>query len=204
MNDGARGHWDEVYGTKAADAVSWYEPAPERSLALVRAAGTARTAPVIDIGGGLSQLADELVAGGYLDVSVLDISAEAIRRRGDRGAPVHGIVADITTWRPERRYAVWHDRAVLHFLTQEADRAAYRRALLEGLADDGEAIIATFAPDGPERCSGLAVRRYGREDIQAFLGDAFDIVGSETFDHRTPGGATQRFHVARLRRPLAE
>ncbi|MCE3288527.1 MAG: Methyltransferase type 12, partial [Caulobacter sp.] len=160
--------------------------------------GAGKDAPVIDIGGGLSRLADELVLAGHTDVTVLDISAEAIRKRADRDGPVAGIVADITRWRPERRYAVWHDRAVLHFLTREEDRAAYRRALTEGLAEDGEAIIATFAPDGPERCSGLPVRRYGREDIEAFLGKAFVVVESGGFDHVTPGGATQRFHFARL------
>lgn len=200
MTDSSQSHWDGVYGVKAEDAVSWYEPAPTLSLDLVARIGAPMDAAVIDIGGGLSRLADELVAAGHTDVTVLDISEEAIRKRGERGGPVRGIVADITAWGPERRYGVWHDRAALHFLTREEDRAAYRRALIEGLTHDGEAIIATFAPDGPERCSGLQVRRYGREDIEGFLGEAFVVVESGVFDHVTPSGATQKFHFARLRR----
>lgn len=200
MADGRRAHWDGVYGTREEDDVSWFEPEPRLSLDLVGRTGAPPDAAVVDIGGGLSRLADVLVEAGRSDVTVLDISAEAIARRTARGGPVKGVVADITAWTPDRRYRVWHDRAVLHFLTDEADRAAYRRALLAALEPEGQAVIATFAPSGPERCSGLSVRRYGRADLEAFLGPDLEIVEAFEFDHVTPREAVQRFHVARLKR----
>ncbi|MCX7586513.1 class I SAM-dependent methyltransferase [Phenylobacterium sp. 58.2.17] len=198
-----RSHWDTVYGTKAATEVSWFEPSADLSLALIARAGVAFDAPIIDIGGGLSPLADGLAAAGYGDVTVLDVSAEAIRLRLARQAsevPIRGIAADLLTWRPDRSYQVWHDRAVLHFLTEASDQARYRRTLMDALVPGGQAIIATFAPSGPERCSGLPVRRYGPEDLQALMGPDFTMVESFEFDHLTPGGQTQRFHVARLER----
>lgn len=193
-----QGHWNSVYGTKAETDVSWFEAEPELSLDLIRRADVSSDDAIIDIGSGLSQMADALCEVGHTDVTVLDISEEAIRKRAERGGAVKGIVADITAWTPQRRYRVWHDRAVLHFLTGDDDRAGYKRALLAGLEPGGQAIIATFAPSGPERCSGLPVRRYGREDLEAFLGDAFDILESFEFDHVTPAGSVQRFHVGRL------
>ncbi len=197
-----QGHWNTVYGTKADDDVSWFEAAPALSLDLIRKTDVPADAPVVDIGGGLSHLADALVEAGHTDVTVLDISREAIRKRAERGGAVQGIVTDITAWTPERRYRVWHDRAVLHFLTDETDRAAYRRALLAGLEPGGQVIIATFAPSGPEQCSGLPVRRYGRGDLETWLGDGFDMVESFEFDHVTPAQRVQRFHVGRLTRRL--
>jgi len=196
-------HWDKVFASRGEAEVSWYEAEPTTSLEMVGRSGVDRSAPIIDVGGGIARLVDRLREEGYSDLTVLDISAEAIRRlleRQPEGAPVEGIVADITAWRPPRRYALWHDRAVLHFLTEESDRAGYRRTLMEALAPGGTAIIMTFAPEGPERCSGLPVRRYGRHDLEAFLGDAFALEESLAFDHPTPGGAHQRFHAARLRR----
>ena len=195
-------HWDDVYSRKAENEVSWFEASPSRSLELIERAKIARSAPVVDVGGGLSRLADSLVGAGYADVTVLDISREAVRRllaRQRPEAPVHGVVGDVTAWQPVRRYALWHDRAVLHFLTDEADRTAYRSTLLAALAPQGQVVIATFAPGGPERCSGLPVRRYGREDLQAWLGDEFVLLESFEFDHATPGGAVQRFHAGRFR-----
>jgi trans-aconitate methyltransferase len=131
---------------------------------------------------------------------VLDISEAAIRRQVERGGRARVIVADITRWTPRRRYQVWHDRAVLHFLTEDADWAGYRRALLAGLEPGGQVIIATFAPSGPDRCSGLPVRRYGREELESFLGDESEVVESFEFDHVTPAERVQRFHVGRLKR----
>ncbi|MDP1737824.1 MAG: class I SAM-dependent methyltransferase [Caulobacter sp.] len=200
MTDSRQCHWDGVYETRAEDEVSWFEVTPGASLDLIRRTNVPLDAAIIDVGGGLSHLAGTLVANGYSDVTVLDISDVAIRQLAARHQAVKGLVADITDWTPKRRYQVWHDRAVLHFLTDEADRAAYRRALLAGLEPGGQAIIATFAPTGPDRCSGLPVRRYGREDLEAFLGDAFLMVESFEFDHVTPAGRVQRFHVGRLRR----
>ncbi|MDR5728491.1 MAG: class I SAM-dependent methyltransferase [Terriglobia bacterium] len=198
-----RQHWDDVYGRKAENEVSWFEALPSRSLELIEQTGADRSAPIIDIGGGLSRLADALVAEGYSDVTVLDISSEAIRRllaRQKASTLVRGIVSDVTVWQPDRIYAVWHDRAVLHFLIDEADRAVYRAKLLAALAPQGHVIIATFAPSGPERCSGLPVRRYGREDLRSWLGNEFTLLDSFEFDHTTPSGAVQRFHVGRFQR----
>jgi SAM-dependent methyltransferase len=200
-------HWDAVYGTKAEDEVSWFEASPRISLELIRRSGVHKTSPIIDIGGGVSRLPASLMAAGYSDVTVLDVSAEAIARLTERQVPngaVKGIVADVTTWQPDRAYWLWHDRAVLQFLTDEADRESYRETLLRALAPGGQAIIATFAPSGPERCSGLPVRRYGAAEIEAFAGSGFTMQESFEFDHTTPAGLIQRFHVARLmrRRPM--
>ena len=199
---GRKAHWDVVYATKAEDEVSWYEPFPETSLELIARTGVPKHAAIIDIGGGLSRLADRLAANGYSDLTRLDISSEAIDRLATRqgpGSPIEGIVADVSTWRPERRYDVWHDRAVLHFLIEEADRAHYRNNLLAALRPGGQAVIATFAPSGPERCSGLAVRRYDGRELAEFLGGEFAELESFEFDHRMPGGGMQRFHVGRFR-----
>lgn len=200
MTDSRQCHWDGVYETRAETDVSWFEATPELSLDLIQRTSVPLDAAIIDVGGGLSHLADALVELGRSDVTVLDISETAIAKLDRHGERVLGIVADITAWIPDRRYRVWHDRAVLHFLTGDEDRAAYKRALLAGLEPDGQVIIATFAPSGPERCSGLPVRRYGREDLEAFLGDAFDVIESFAFDHVTPSGGVQRFHVGRLQR----
>jgi trans-aconitate methyltransferase len=184
--------------------VSWFEADPRLSRDLVARTGAARGSPIIDVGGGLSALARRLAEDGYSDLTVLDVSAEAVRRAvgeaGPAGTAIRGVVADVTTWRPDRRYAVWHDRAVLHFLVGDAERNAYRRTLEQALAPGGQAVIATFAPSGPDRCSGLAVRRYGGPDLRAFLGDGFEVLESFEFDHRTPAGAVQRFHVGRAAR----
>src|SRR5579859_4125248 len=144
-------HWDQVYAEKAEDAVSWFEARPETSLALLHSAGIARTDALIDVGGGASRLVDALLQEGFSDVTVLDIAAAALEksraRLGDDAGKAQWIAADITRWRPERRYRLWHDRAVFHFLTDPQDREAYRRTLEAGLAPGGMALIASFALD---------------------------------------------------------
>lgn len=195
-------HWDEVYATKPADAVSWYEETPRVSLDMIAATGVEKDASVLDIGGGLSRLADHLVASGWTDVTVLDLSAEAIARllaRVGAGSAVRGIVGDVTTWTPDRTYSIWHDRAVLHFLIDEPDRVRYRETLRAALAPGGCAIISTFAPTGPERCSGLPVRRYAAEELDEFLGIEFSCEDALEVEHRTPSGSTQNFISARYR-----
>lgn len=200
MQTGRAGHWDAVYGTKADTAVSWFEPVPDLSLALVAQAGTARDAAVIDVGGGASRLADALLARGFADLTVLDLSAAALALTAARLRALPGaaaarlafIAADVTAWRPDRSYALWHDRAAFHFLTDAADRAAYAAAL-SAAVPQGHAIIATFAPDGPERCSGLPVARHDAASVQAVLGPDWRIVAEVPHDHATPGGAVQRF-----------
>lgn len=195
-------HWDSVYATKAETEVSWFQDNPGISLGLIAQAGLAREAAVIDIGGGASRLADALLELGYSHITVLDIAAAALEksqaRLGPKAAQIAWLVADITQWQPPQTYALWHDRAVFHFLTEAADRAAYKRALLAGTQADSHVVIASFAPDGPERCSGLPVRRYSPQSLQAELGSDFRLENSRQDEHRTPGGNIQRFQFSRF------
>lgn len=202
-------HWDRVFARRDEAAVSWYEPSPDLSQAQIRRLGLDRDAPIVDVGTGLSRLPDRLLGLGYRDLTLLDVSAEAIargeQRRREAGlgaaAAVSTVVADVTAWRPERRFRLWHDRVVLHFLTDEAERDAYRRVLEAALVPGGHALVATFAPDGPERCSGLPVRRYGPSELAEFAAPTLELVDSIAFDHSTPTGAIQRCHLGHLRRP---
>ncbi|MDD2776916.1 MAG: methyltransferase domain-containing protein [Gallionella sp.] len=201
----AKQHWETVYATKATDAVSWFQPQAATSLKLIQATGAAPTDPVIDVGGGASTLVDGLLANGFANVSVLDLSGAALAasraRLGEQAATVQWLEADITQVAlPAQRYAVWHDRAVFHFLVDEADRAAYRKRLLNALQSNGQVIIATFAENGPTQCSGLPIRRYRAEELHAELGESFELVDSYTEEHRTPSGAIQQFVYVHLRR----
>lgn len=193
----AQEHWNRVYGTKAETEVSWFQRRPEKSLKLIEAAAPDRSAPIIDVGGGASRLADELLHVGYADVSVLDISEAALARSkarlGAEAASVSWIVADITQWQPARTWGVWHDRAVFHFLTDSARQTAYIEALKKATAPGSVCIISTFALDGPERCSGLPVERYSAATLASRLGAGFELVAEEAERHVTPGGAFQSF-----------
>lgn len=202
MSDKA--HWDRIYQNKGEDEVSWHQERPLMSLRLMERAGLAPDAPIIDVGGGASHLVDTLLTQGYSDVTVLDLAASALdqarSRLGERAEAVTWIEADATAWQPERTYRLWHDRAVFHFLTEPADRAAYLANLEAALPVGGFAVIATFGPEGPERCSGLPVARYSPESLQATLGTRFEQVAVEAEEHRTPGGQTQQFVGCLFRR----
>lgn len=201
---GRHAHWEEVYRTKATDAVSWYQPVPQPSADLLTLAGATPRSAIVDIGGGASTLVDWLLAKGFRDVTVLDLSPAALEaartRLGAAAAAVTWIAADITDWRPARTYDVWHDRAAFHFLTDPADRASYVERLRTALRPGGHAVIGTFAPDGPEKCSGLPVERYDAEKLAAALGGGFRLVDSRRHEHVTPWGAMQRFHFGTFRR----
>jgi ubiquinone/menaquinone biosynthesis C-methylase UbiE len=191
-------HWENVYKTKATDAVSWYQQYPERSLRLVRETGVPLDAPIIDIGGGASKLVDELLESGYSNLTVLDISAAALaaaqQRLGDRSESVKWIESDITgVSLPKQAFDVWHDRAVFHFLTSAADRKTYIEKVLHAIKPGGHVIIATFAEDGPEKCSGLPVMRYSAEALSAELGEQFKLIKHEKEEHHTPFGTVQSF-----------
>ncbi len=193
-----RFHWETVYRTKAPDAVSWYAPHLDTSLALIARTATSPSSAIIDVGGGEATLVDDLLARGYTDVSVLDISAEAIRvARGRLGAAADGVdwrVADITqTTLPEQRYDVWHDRAVFHFLLEREQRAAYVRQVARAMRPGGSVIVATFGPEGPTKCSGLDIVRYDAAGLHDEFGPAFRLVESTTELHQTPFGTTQQF-----------
>jgi SAM-dependent methyltransferase len=197
-------HWENVYRTKDEREVSWFQEAPSVSLELIRSTGATRGSAIVDIGGGASRLVDALVLEGYRSVTVLDLSESALAaakaRLGPAAAEVTWIVADVVRWRPLQHYAVWHDRAAFHFLTDAADRDAYVACLRDALQPGGHAIIATFALDGPERCSGLPVVRYDAASLGTVLGNGFDLVETRRHDHHTPMGSTQRFQFSVFRR----
>ena len=201
---GTRSHWEEVYSTKAETAVSWFQPHSVRSLELIASAAPDRASAIVDIGGGASRLVDDLIAKGYTDLTVLDVAEAALEksrtRLGREAGKVAWIAADITQWRPPRAFAVWHDRAVFHFLTEPDSQAAYLSALEAGTSAGSIVIMATFALDGPDKCSGLAVQRYSPATLAARLGPAFSLTGEALETHRTPWGMEQRFSYAILRR----
>lgn len=198
-----KNHWETVYRTKQPTEVSWFEETPALSLELVRAYAGPQDA-IIDIGGGASRLTGELLADGFTDLTVLDISGEALtvarKAFGDGGARVEWIEADIRHWQPQRRYALWHDRAAFHFLTNPVDQRAYAETLKRAVSPGGVAIIATFAPDGPKMCSGLSIVRHDAESILGVLGPEFAIAETRRHEHRTPKGAVQRFQISALKR----
>ncbi|ROU03867.1 class I SAM-dependent methyltransferase [Histidinibacterium lentulum] len=204
---GGQKHWDGVYGARSEDELTWFEATPGLSLELVRE-HLQPGEPFIDIGAGASRLVDVLLDEGFGPLTVLDLSGAALavsrQRLGARGDDVAWTEADITTWEPERAYAVWHDRAVFHFLTAVDDRAGYARALSDALRPGGIAIIATFADDGPEMCSGLPVVRYAPEalaqELDRLLPGQFDMIDARRHLHITPKGNRQSFQYSVFRK----
>ena len=192
-----RAHWDSVYTRKRDDEVSWFQRTPAVSLSWIRQLDLPADAPILDVGGGASRLVDHLRADGYSALTVLDISEAGLAatraRLGAAAARVDWLVADAADWTPPQVYRVWHDRAVFHFLTDPGRRQGYLDALDEGIAAGGSFIVGTFAPDGPERCSGLPVRRYGADDLAALLGDDWRLIATTREEHTTPGGSVQLF-----------
>lgn len=208
MSDAAqlRAHWREVYATRDPQQVSWYRPHLERSLVWIDAlfAYPGATA-VADIGGGAATLVDDLLARGFAEITVIDLAEEALAhsraRLGERASAVRWIAGDATTALLDAESLdLWHDRAVFHFLTDDARRAAYLEQLHRVLRPGGYALIATFAPDGPERCSGLPVRRHAPAEIAHALGPGFTLVDEARETHVKPAGGEQRFAYALCRR----
>jgi SAM-dependent methyltransferase len=197
-------HWGAVYASRPEDQVSWYEPVPSISLRFVREAIQSGGRSLIDIGGGASTLVDHLVDLDLDRVTVLDVAAGALatarKRLGDKASRVEWIEGDVTAVRDVGRFDIWHDRALLHFLTDADDRDRYRALCERTLLPGGTAIIATFAPDGPTKCSGLQVQRYGEADLVKLCGPTFNLVESVPHLHTTPGGSEQRFMYAAFRR----
>jgi 2-polyprenyl-3-methyl-5-hydroxy-6-metoxy-1,4-benzoquinol methylase len=191
-------HWENVYKTKAADAVSWYSRHLETSLRLIEQAAPDRNAPIIDVGGGEATLIDDLVARGYRHISLLDISQAAVdvaqQRLGKAAQKIQWLVADITQAAlPAHHYEVWHDRAVFHFLTDAKQRHAYVQQVAHAVKPGGHVIVATFGPQGPEKCSGLSVVRYDSHALHSEFGARFQLLESKTELHQTPFGTTQQF-----------
>jgi SAM-dependent methyltransferase len=194
----SRTHWDTIYRTKAAAEVSWYQAHAAQSLDLIRHTGVPTTGQIIDVGGGSSVLVDDLLLAGYEHVTVVDISPAALdvarARMGERADQATWLEADIThAALPRAHYDVWHDRAVFHFLTDAADRARYVTQVRRAVKHGGHVIVATFATDGPDHCSGLPVVRYAPDSLHAEFGDDFRLTDSVRETHVTPAGAEQRF-----------
>jgi 2-polyprenyl-3-methyl-5-hydroxy-6-metoxy-1,4-benzoquinol methylase len=193
-----KAHWEEVYRTTAPTGVSWFQEHPGVSLELIQRTGVDKAAQIIDIGGGASTLVDALIDSGFSHISVLDISAAALavaqQRLAAAGADVTWLEADITqATLPAHCYDVWHDRAVFHFLTRREDRQRYVDAVHHAVKPGGHIIIATFAPDGPTRCSGLEVVRYDPESLHREFGESVELVESKHETHQTPCGTGQNF-----------
>jgi ubiquinone/menaquinone biosynthesis C-methylase UbiE len=191
-------HWEQVYTTKPSDSVSWFQEHADLSVRLIHNMRLSKDAAIIDVGGGASKLVDDLVAEGYTDLTVLDLSEKAIavakQRLGKRADAVHWMVCDITSAEfPIHRFDIWHDRAVFHFLNDPADRQAYVERVMRSVRPGGHVIVATFAEDGPEKCSGLPVMRYNPEALHDEFGDSFVLVEHEKEAHHTPSGAVQQF-----------
>jgi ubiquinone/menaquinone biosynthesis C-methylase UbiE len=200
-----KAHWEQVYQAKAPTEVSWYRPRLQISLELIQASGIARDGRILDVGGGASTLADDLLDEGYGHVTVLDLSAKALgesrARLGDRAGLVAWIEGDVTQVAlPAQGYDLWHDRAVFHFLTEPADRDAYVGAARGSLKPGGHVVIATFGPEGPTRCSGLEVVRYGPDALARAFGEGFRLREARREEHRTPAGKPQQFLYGLLER----
>ena len=197
-------HWEEVYSTQGGTEVSWYQEEPTLSLELIREASKGADTRVIDVGGGDSVLVDRLLSLGYVTPSVLDISAAALERAqarlGSDAARVNWLVGDITKVESLGCFDVWHDRAVFHFLTSQEERQAYVTLAEQSIPVGGHLIMATFAPNGPERCSGLPVCRYDEHSLARTVGPGFTLVRHQEEIHTTPWGATQAFTYALFRR----
>lgn len=190
-------HWNAVYDTKGEDGVSWYQATPTVTLELLDALGIERDAAIIDLGGGASVVVDHLLDRGFTDVTVLDVSKVALDDTSARLGPdadrVHWLHRDIFDWVPERRYGLWHDRAVFHFLIEADERADYLRVLRSGIAPGGRVVIATFDAHGPTHCSGLPVVRYSATELAEVFAPHFELVDTRTEEHLTPAGLIQPF-----------
>lgn len=205
MSDAA--HWDEAYDRLGSTGVSWFQRSPDVSRRLVERLDVSPGSSIIDVGGGESTLVDTLLEGGADDVSVLDLSAIALAgarmRLGAEAGRVRWIRGDVRGWEPDHAYAVWHDRALFHFMVTPPDIAAYLRAARAAVALGGHMVMGTFAADGPTRCSGLPVARYAPDDLAATVGDDFSLIDCEREEHRTPSGTVQAFTWVTLRRSHA-
>ena len=196
-------HWDRAWDHRDPGDTSWYQLVPTMSLALIDIAAPGPDAGIVDVGGGASYLVDHLIARGHKDVTVVDIAAAALghaqSRLADR-SEFHWIVADATTWRPGRMFELWHDRAVFHFLTDQAQRASYVRTATQSIVRGGHLIIGTFALDGPAMCSGLPVQQYDAASLAEEFDAGFRLIQSAVDDHVTPSGGQQRFTFVVLQR----
>jgi 2-polyprenyl-3-methyl-5-hydroxy-6-metoxy-1,4-benzoquinol methylase len=201
IQPGTAEYWDQRYASIGDTSVSWFQDRPSTSLALI-AEVAGPHASVVDVGGGASRLVDHLLAEGYRDLTVVDLSQEALRASRDRvgEAPVTWIAIDVREWQPARSFDVWHDRAAYHFLTDTDDQQRYWHLVRASVTPGGHVIVSTFAADGPEMCSGLPVTRYSHEQLRQAMGEEFEILRTGLEEHVTPTGGTQSFQWTLARR----
>lgn len=192
-----REHWENIYSTKKFEEVSWYQPIPTTSLEIINSFHLPKTAKIIDMGGGDSFLVDNLLENGFTDITVLDVSQNAISRAknrlGDKATRVKWILADASDFHPTEKYDLWHDRAALHFLTRKDEIENYVRAAQNGVAKNGKMIIATFSEEGPEKCSGITITQYNKDTLPQMFEAHFDKLNCKTVNHPTPSGKLQNF-----------
>lgn len=190
-------HWENVYSTKKSNEVSWFQQTPETSLSLIEELDVDLDAPIIDIGAGDSILAEHLLKKGYTDITVLDISEEAINRAktrlGKAADKIQWIVSDITSFVPERKYTIWHDRATFHFLTDPTDIRKYVNVVSSAIPSKGAFILGTFSQDGPTKCSGIEIRQYTEDSMNALFQLSFEKMNCQSINHQTPFDTNQDF-----------
>jgi 2-polyprenyl-3-methyl-5-hydroxy-6-metoxy-1,4-benzoquinol methylase len=193
----SKNHWDTIYTTKQPHEVSWTQAIPQTSLDAIAQAKLPKEAAIIDVGGGDSLLVDFLLDAGYQNITVLDISAEALlraqKRLGARATTVHWIVTNILDFQPPQRYDLWHDRAAFHFLTSPDDIATYQSLAIQALKPQGHLIVGTFSEEGPLKCSGLEITQYSNTTLTALFSPHFETINSLTIDHTTPFNTVQNF-----------
>jgi trans-aconitate methyltransferase len=198
-----RPNWDSAYLNKPAETLSWFENQPSVSVALMAKAGLEKDDAIVDVGAGASPVLVALAKDGFGDLTAIELSGaalETLQNRLPAGAQVDTVIADICAWQPKRHYDLWHDRAVLHFLTETADRAAYVATLNAALPPGGHAVIGAFAPDGPDKCFGQPIQKYDAESLMALLGQEFVLIEERRHTHVTPGGTEQRYFYALVQR----
>lgn len=204
MNFSRKEHWDTIYKTKKFEEVSWFEPKPATSLAFFDDLEVPKNASVIDVGGGDSLLAENLLSKGYNHITVLDISANVIERAKERlgsaSSKINWVAEDITLFNPTEQFDVWHDRAVFHFLTEENDIKRYVNTAYHSIKPGGLLIVGTFSTEGPTKCSGITIKQYSEETLSNVFNNGFTKINCFTTDHLTPFNTTQNFIFCTFKR----
>lgn len=199
-----KAHWQNIYATKDFENVSWYQKYPKTSVRLIEESNLPKDAAIIDIGGGDNYLVDALLELGYTNITVLDISENAIerakKRLGDKANSVNWIVSDITDFQPQQKYDYWHDRAVFHFLTDDEKVAKYQRLVSGGVGNGKYFSIGTFSENGPNKCSGIEIRKYSTDDLNEKFSQNFEELERFNEVHPTPFDTTQDFSFVKFKK----
>lgn len=199
-----KSHWENIYSEKEFRETSWYQGKPETSLEIIEALNLSKDAEIIDVGGGDSYLVDNLLHLGYTNLNVLDISVNAIERAKDRigeiSKEVKWIVSDASEFTPDRKFDLWHDRAAFHFLTDEKRIRAYISSLNSSLKPGGYLILGTFSENGPDKCSGIQIKKYSKKDMESLMQNDFQMLDFKNVDHVTPWNAVQNFNFGLFRK----